>query len=162
MLATVPWSWLSVAPGSESPACFILPNSQWRQVLGLPLFPMRHLLALFLPALGHCTMVNRFFPPFTGLGILGLCPALHSAQLHPVVLQTQKKKKKSRNPSSDPLNWEWAQTAESPRAALLDNKKLWVVETFLAEHIISLKPNRSQTECGTWNFLPMTGWVPGS
>lgn len=68
-------SWVRVRP-----AYFTLPCSQWKQVLGPPLFPMRHLLALLLPVLGQCTMVNRFSSPFTGLGILGLS-AQHSTPL---------------------------------------------------------------------------------
>lgn len=65
--------WLASLPST--------PNA--KVVLGLPPFPIRNSLALLLLALGQCTMVNRFSPPFTGFSALGLCPALHSAQLQP-------------------------------------------------------------------------------
>ena len=73
----------------KSPACFTLPQHPRKLGLGLPPFPTGNSLALLLPALGQCTMVNRFSPPFSGLGALGLCPTLHSAQPHPPCCQGQ-------------------------------------------------------------------------
>lgn len=91
----------------KSPACFTLPQHPRKLGLGLPPFPTGNSLALLLPALGQCTMVNRFSPPFSGLGALGLCPTLHSAQRHPPCCQGQEMvplstslagSKKARNP----------------------------------------------------------------
>lgn len=76
--------------GERVPLASLFPDTPCKLGLGLPPFPTRNSLALLLAAPGQRIMVNRFSPPFSGLGALGLSPTLHSAQPHPLDVRGKK------------------------------------------------------------------------